>query len=77
MADNFREQFMAARKDGMCQKHGVPLLEYQRFKNKKTGLSYCPKCREEAAKQQNEQRERSLREGGEKNDGSLQGETQE
>lgn len=44
------------KRNGKCTVHGCDLVEQTKFKNKKSGLVYCPKCREEAIKQENEQR---------------------
>ena len=61
-------------RNGKCQVHGCDYMEFT--DKRKKGLKYCPMCREEAAKQQYEQRERGLREGSKENDGNLPGETQ-
>lgn len=61
--DDFKKQYVDSRKNGMCPIHNVLLLEHSKFKNKPTGMRYCPKCRDEAIAIENERKKRQATEG--------------
>lgn len=45
-------------RNGKCKVHNCEYVEFE--EKKKKGLSYCPKCREESIKKQNEQANRGI-----------------